>query len=1019
MASKFIVITVELIAVSCLALPASAPAADARTEPFARKVDEYRKRFATASPEDAAKEWIALAEEALKAPKPKADPDGAPPNPSRRWEQLFASLPPPPAWDALAKLIDARPQRPGRDGIRDLALRLLGHTLIGDEKAQQADLAALDAMVKTAATTADRADADYLATLLPAGGDSPDVAVAEFERTLSKGDWTGDELAVPDLVTLIGRDRAVLLLKRALTASRDPLDFYQADPTENLARELALKHAAELKSPQWQLVDVCTPALFEAMTLRFPRPTTRQSGGLFAGLFGAGGNAGERERDWRRDAAEEQYLLGLMAAGRTDDAKRLLLRVMARNPKTTPLPSGFVEQLAEANREPAAYDALHAILADNPNLPLWFAYRALGSRTGRTEEVIASARAALKRDDLTPARQWRVKRQLHHALLAAGRVDDAVAVLRELLGSRAALDELAKKGDGGGGDEGFTSTTHTGWARHLLELGLLLDNAEWRDEGVRLLEAEYAGDDLKNETYGYTFYDVVATLSDAGRGPQAARLLGRLIERQHLAPPEADADDMEYAPAEDVSRRALIELMVLYHRAGRHDEVVALLNTAPLWGAKDLIDFYLETDHRDVPVGYFAADALLHLGKRDAALKIIEPVLEFRGGYDAAYELRVRAAGADDVDKTIARFDELARLDPFEERPLIWKAVVLQRAGKLEEAERVARQALAIDPLDGKEDTCDASGSLRDAGRARGYAALADILEARGDARQAATYRRRVEAVHARTQAERLYDAGLLARAVEALERAAANAPDAYDVQFRLAALLAEAGKSKEAEAYYRKAYALMPASFGRTESQCFDCDDVFPTARHRRMAEQAFAPLLDAQPANPRVRYLLAFIHQEDGRLHDALLLYREAVRLDPDYLSAWQQIESLAGRLRLPSREHDEASFNVLRLDPMYRQSTPDLAAVRDLRGLWTAMEAALRVTSEPPDAMYPLAASAAELKEDDNENDVAEADAATGYAYDDDDEAEGRPATPGEAVARTDVIAAIRDVISDDDD
>jgi tetratricopeptide (TPR) repeat protein len=1014
---KCIVMTVGVIAVSSLALPTSAPAADAQNEPFARRVDEYRKRSTTASPEDAAKDWIDLAEETLKAPKPKADPDGAPPNPSRRWEQLFESLPPPPAWDALSKALDGRPQRSGRDGIRDVALRLLGHTLIGAEKAQQADLAALDALVKTAATTADRADADYLATLLPTGGDSPDVAVAEFERTLSKGDWTGDELTVPDFVTLIGRDRAIPLLKRALTTSRDCLEFYQAEPTENLARELALKHAAELKSPQWELVDVRTPALFEAMTLRFPGPTTRQSGGLFAGLFGAGSNAGERERDWRRDAAEEQYLLGLMAAGRTDDAKGLLMRMMARDPNATPLPTGFLEQLAEADREPAAYDALHAILADNPNLPLWYAYRALGSRTGRTDQVITSARAALKRDDLTPARQWRVKRQLHHALLAAGRVDDAITVLRELLGSRAALNELAKNGNDGGGDDGFTLTTHTQWARHLLELGLLLDNAAWRNEGFRLVEAEYAADDLNNDAYGYTFYEFIATLSDAGRGPQAARLLGRFIERQHSAPPEADADDMEYAPAEDVSRRALIELMGLYHRAGRHGEVVALLDTAPLWGAKDLIDFYLETDHRDVPVGYFAADALLHLGKRDAALKIIEPVLEFRSGYDAAYELRVRAGG-DEIDKTIARLDELARLDRFEERPLIWKAVVLQRAGKLEEAERVARQALAIDPLDGKEDTCDASGSLRDTGRARGYAALADILEARGDARQAATYRRRVEAVHARTQAERLYDAGLLSRAVEALERAAANAADAYDVQLRLAALLAEAGKSKEAEAYYRKAYALMPPSFGRTESQCFDCDDVFPTARHRRMAEQAFAPLLDAQPANPRVRYLLAFIHKEDGRLHDALLLYREAVRLDPDYLSAWQQIESLTGRLRLPSREHDEASFNILRLDPLYRQSTPDLAAVRDLRGLWTAMETALRVTSEPPIAMYPLAASAAELKEED-ENNAAEAHTATGYAYDDDEEAEGRPATPGEAVARTDVIAAIRDVISDEDD
>ena len=148
--------------------------------------------------------------------------------------------------------------------------------------------------------------------------------------------------------------------------------------------------------------------------------------------------------------------------------------------------------------------------------------------------------------------------------------------------------------------------------------------------------------------------------------------------------------------------------------------------------------------------------------------------MEFRAGYDGGYELRLRAAAENENDKTIARFDELARLNPFEERPLIWKAVALQCARKLDEAERVCAQAIAMDPLDGRENTCDTGADARPDGRMRGYAVLADVLEAGGDADRAAPFRRRARVVDDIAQAERLYDAGLLKRAVEVYLRTAA-----------------------------------------------------------------------------------------------------------------------------------------------------------------------------------------------------------------------------------------------------
>ena len=343
--------------------------------------------------------------------------------------------------------------------------------------------------------------------------------------------------------------------------------------------------------------------LFEAMDRRFAGPTTRQSGGFLAGLLGAGRNAGEQESDWRRETAEKRYLLGLMVEGRAADAMRVVARMTSRNPKGGLLPRDFLAQLPDGAATLPAYDVIQRLLVENPNLPLWSACRSLASRSGRLEQMIASAEAALKQDQLKPERRWRIQRQLHYALLNAERVDDAVAVLRELLGSREKLTELAKSNDdgdadGGGGD--FTQSTWLQWADHLLELGVLLDNASWRDDAVQILEAALKADESKAEFYTYTVYEVTSQLSEVGRGPQAAHVLADIVVREQANRPNGE-DEEQAGP--DRCRASLIELLSVYHRAGRYDDVVALLDTAPLWGARDLADFYLDTDERIRPSG--------------------------------------------------------------------------------------------------------------------------------------------------------------------------------------------------------------------------------------------------------------------------------------------------------------------------------------------------------------------------------------------------------------------------------
>ena len=94
-----------------------------------------------------------------------------------------------------------------------------------------------------------------------------------------------------------------------------------------------------------------------------------------------------------------------------------------------------------------------------------------------------------------------------------------------------------------------------------------------------------------------------------------------------------------------------------------------------------------------------AASALAATDHKAEARAILNAYLDRSGGYDPAYQLLISLGD----DNLFPRLDELFRRDQFEERPLIWKAELLRRAGKLDEAERIARQAIAIDPSDGEE----------------------------------------------------------------------------------------------------------------------------------------------------------------------------------------------------------------------------------------------------------------------------------------------------------------------------
>src|SRR5258707_9126473 len=122
--------------------------------------------------------------------------------------------------------------------------------------------------------------------------------------------------------------------------------------------------------------------------------------------------------------------------------------------------------------------------------------------------------------------------------------------------------------------------------------------------------------------------------------------------------------------------------------------------------------------------------------------------------------------------------------------------------------------------------------------------------------------------------------------------------------------------------------------------------------------------------PYKPEVHYLLGYLREEQERHSEALTHFQTAVRLDPDYLNAWQKIEAINEHVHLPSKDLDRVVFNILRLDPLQRHAHAAVERVSDLAGLWNALAAGQKRLPVPSTNLYPLRASKAAVEKMEND-------------------------------------------------
>ena len=863
----------------------------------------FKQQSASLAPAEAAKQWLALVDRLLQlneTPAIYGQQDGMshPIQP----DELVEALPPPSSWAELAKAIEARPVGEGAQTLQTFGLRLLAHTLLGDTTERREDIAALEALAAKAKTQQAyfyNSLFEELSSSIMATMDNPDAVLQALDRKLAaqqsgEGYRYQSALQIPDLVPLVGPEKAEAFLRRALVKSTAQLNIETGTATDKLAQKLALELVKELKTPQWSLVNSLESVdLYEAMDKRFAKPETNEPPAAVSDVPSVPLPT-EASGDYEKKSAQIYYLLGLIAHERTADAVAVARQFDKENDAY--FPNEVVRQMERAGFAGQLNSFFHELLQQNPDLPFWEEYVQVAAHAGQTAEMVKLVQTAISKPGLSKGQRLHLQQLLYQALLANDEVEAGVAELRRLMQTNEPVSASAR----------YERESRGDLALKLARIGHLLNRPEWLEEGITAAKAAVQKSD-EQDYYGLgnpTAPSLATLLEDLNRGPEAETVLATALS--NAVSKKTDSRMYGYEGRSTPATSILTALARLYHRAGRDADVLKLFDDAPYWGVKDLAD--LDSRYANwadleemvpnyshqpviVPVGYYAAAALAKTGHTAEARKLLIPLFDQSPGCDRLYELLLSL----DDENVPAELDALFARDQFEERPLIWKAHWLRTHQHLAEAEQAARQAIAIDPTDGEEGPGD---------RIRAYVELAEIRAARGDTNEAATLRGVVQSVRQAELADQFHAAGLLKQAVAMYQDSLNRFADAYCIHARLAVQLSDMGLHQQAEEHYRRAYELMPDQFGRMESYCFGCERAFDGERAQGIAEKVFTELAQKTPNKPQVHYLLGYLREEEGRYPEALTNYRVAVRLDPDYLNAWVKIEGISSHVFQPAR-------------------------------------------------------------------------------------------------------------------
>ncbi len=886
------------------------------------------------------------------------------------FHSVVASLANPDTWNTLHQ--DVWKLQSNEKELFVPGLQFLTASLVNDFAGQSQAMEKLEAIAQLLpeekSAVASKA-INNLKGLVADANDNTQAVLEQVSYRINEPEEYQSSIDIPDVVSILGKDKAEEWLREALTQATVSIVIPVGEETRKLARTLAIQLVPGLKVAHWDLVTgLDSDVLFEA----FDKISKNNAGNYSAYAPGI-------------DQAKANYLVTLIVKNRIDAATAYAKKIVEED--RIRLSDETIKELESSGHATEVQAFLHQLLSSSPSLPIWDVYIEISAYTGRGRQAVDLIRSLIDEIKLSEELKSQLELSYIDALLAVDEVDEAVSNIIEKL-ERANPEDQSKFG------------------LKLAELGRVLANPEWLQQGLSftLESMNSTKGDLQSYWRNDQLQKILSLLRQLGRYSEAENLVVDNLQSniEVIKGYGKNLGDQAEVYLVAYSRPAGLELLGIYHDSQNWEDLIGILEGFPYWGAEDLSDFYAVKDSREIPVGLYVAKALKELGNNAEALEILTSLLRTKSDFDPIYQLFLDVAGADPHPI----LDELYKIDQFEERPLIWKAKAILDAGDLNSAEKHIRDAIKIDPSDGDQGKDH---------RMRAYSVLADILEKKGSLSEAADYRLAVQSIRISEDADDFFQVGLFSRAISMYSDAEQLFSGAYCVQSRLAIQLTKQGRYREAEGHYRKAYRLMPESFGRVESHCFGCESVFDDHRAQPIAEAVFSELERETPEKAQIYYMRGYLKKEQGKYSEAIEFFRKAIWLDASYLNAWKQLYDASKKVRIEAWERDSAAMMLLELDPLGRHVKPDLSRVTALAELWKKSERAINLRARKPSSLYPLKASAQYLKSIDHKLSTSFSVLMSMIATQ--DEEGNKSTTPGAVVANTDIVSTVANLISPD--
>ena len=895
-----------------------APKEDIALIKLGADADALRMGWTNMAPADAAAKWLELTvrcDAILRGKKEDSSPDPFASSGGEGcergkavWGQVFGAMPGPSTWAALKQQVETGAASTLPEQKRRWALTLLADVLTGDRAAFDQTLKKGESLFKKGESEIEWKVQYALQELWRTAAQfnlrSPADVVSAFRQIIENPGASDDsvqEIRVPDLVALAGEQEARKLLHKALAQPLLRLRMQDDGPTLRLYKEIVLSEIDTLTRPLWELISSPTDvSLFEALSRKFPRKASNENEAALA-IVSSSSFYHESSDDYVRRKAVGYYVQGLIEVGRLPDAVGATLKEFETGLSAIDLNEDF---MSDPRFTSIIADYCEAVLAKGPNNSIWRVYAAVAPGSGRGDAALKRIRGRIADPTVEEDAREELKEREFSLLLALDRVDDAAALCMEVIKNLKPTENRKQ--------------TYFGfrWHKELVTLGQLLKRQEWVDAGVDgWVKSCQSFSDL-GWTDGMDEEESMLALKESGRLAEIEEVVRALLVRQYR---EKSSSERSYGYKDD---QALALLASVYEASGRYKDVIALLTEAPWWSSDDLGKI------RNEKVQVLGLRALVATGRAQEASRLARALLLEKDGDDEIYTVLADVEG----ERCLPYLDLLQRRNRFEERPLIWKAEVLRRAGKLGEAEAAARAALQVDPTDGEQSAGD---------RVRAYSVLAAILQARGKIEDAAFFNKVVESVRTAELGDKYTDLGLITRSVALYEKAEGLFGDAYCVQWRLAERLYELGRVEEAENHYAIAFERMPEQFGRVASFCFGCEGAFSSGASRGAAERILTRLAEKEPVRPQVYYLMGLLRMAQERKGDAADFFTKALVKDPEYFDAMNALFGLVDEVFMTTEERNVLMTKMLTLDPLQRHSCGGTQKISDFKTLWTLTE------------------------------------------------------------------------------